>query len=235
MEQVSSSRGEARIMSRNPVPPRVPPTGEPTAAAKLPTAGGAAPVDSGPVIVARPDFWYRAKRYVMVLALLGVGPWFGYDGWKGWPERNQQIAQRQKQLEHAQQVRDEKQIDELNHDPLTHEEPHSDLALEIQKVLAFALPIGGILFLIWTLRASRGTYRLTGDTLDVPGHPPVRLSEITEIDSSKWDRKGIAYLRYRTASGASGKLTLDDFIYEREPTDQIYDLAVATIHPRAEG
>jgi hypothetical protein len=82
-----------------------------------------------------------------------------------------------------------------------------------------------------TLHVSRGTYRLTGDTLEVPGHPPVRLGEITEIDSSKWDRKGIAYLRYQTAGRASGRMTLDDFVYEREPTDQIYDRAVAALNP----
>lgn len=221
-------------MSRNPVPPRMPPSGDAAAAAKLPTAE-APLVDSGTVIVARPDFWFRAKRYVMVVVLLAMGPWFAYDGWKNWPAENKLITERQQQLEHAQQVRDEKKIDELNHDPLTHKEPHSDLALTIQKMLAGLLPVGGILFFLWTRHASRGTYQLAGDTLQVPGHPPVRLAEITEIDSSKWDRKGIAYLRYQTASGASGRLTLDDFVYEREPTDQIYDRAVATLNPRAAG
>ena len=219
-------------MSRDPVPPR-------SAAASTPrplndTSPGAADDPTAP-IVAHPDSTYRLKRFIMVLVLLGMGPWFAYDGWKGWPAENQQIADRQQQLDHARQVRDTAKIDELNHDPLTHKEPHSDLALNIQKLLAVALPIGGILFLIWTLRASRGVYRLTGDVLEVPGHPPVRLSEIAEIDASHWERKGIAYLRYRTASGAAGRLCLDDFIYERDPTDQIYDRAVATLHPNALG
>ena len=204
-------------MSRTPIPARVPASTPP---------GEVAPVAP---IVARPDFWYRTKRFVMVAILVGMGPWFAYDGWKGWPAENQKIADLGRQLDAANKQNNEAEIDRLNHDPLTHSPGHSDLALQIQKILAGALPLLGVGFLFWTLHASRGVYQLRGDVLEVPGHPPVNLHEVMEIDRSRWDRKGIAYLKYKTASGAVGKLCLDDFIYEREPTDQIFARAEAAM------
>ena len=102
----------------------------------------------------------------------------------------------------------------------TRSRPHSESDILLQKRLAIGLPIVAIGFLIWALYNSRGAYRLVGNTLRVPGHPPLQLAEIEEIDRHKWDRKGIAYLKYATASGRKGRLRLDDFIYEREPTDK---------------
>jgi hypothetical protein len=215
-------------MSRNPIPPRVPPTVAAAGSEAAPSSNAQVAATSE-AIIAHPDFWYRIKRYIMVVVLIGMGPWFAYDGWKGWPAENQKIADLNHQLDDAHKKNNEKRIDELNHDPLTHSPGHSELALAIQKVLAIALPILGLLFLVWTLYVSRGVYRLTGDVLNVPGHPPVDLHDVTEIDRSRWDRKGIAYLRYKTASGFTGKICLDDFVYERDPTDQIFARAEAAL------
>jgi len=113
-------------------------------------------------------------------------------------------------------------MDRINANSLTHKTPHTDLDIRWQKNLAVALPIGGVLFLIWTLFNSRGAYQLQGSTLSVPGHPPVQLADIIEVDGSKWDRKGIAYITYKTAGEAAGKLRLDDFVYQQDPTDEIF-------------
>lgn len=175
------------------------------------------------VIVAQPDFWYRVKRYIMVLALIAMGPWFGYDGWKGWPAENQKHDQLQQELATARKEHNDAKVDELNKNPLTSNAPHSELALQIQKVLAFLLPLLGIVMAVWTMRASRGVYRLDGDVLEVPGHPRVKLQDVVEIDRSRWDRKGIAAVYYSRPNGSKGKLIIDDFIYEREPTDKIFE------------
>jgi hypothetical protein len=90
--------------------------------------------------------------------------------------------------------------------------------------------------LAWFLYTSRGEYRLSGDTLTVPGHPPVPLQFIRSLDKSFWDRKGIAYIDYELpAPSVSGRIKLDDFVYERPPTDAIVEriehyLAAATPH-----
>jgi hypothetical protein len=79
-----------------------------------------------------------------------------------------------------------------------------------------------VLLLAWSIHKSRGVYRLAGQTLSVPGHPDIQLDDITRIDKQKWDRKGIVYLYYTTQAGQSGVIVLDDFIYDRPPTDEIY-------------
>ena len=53
---------------------------------------------------------------------------------------------------------------------------------------------------------------------------------ITAIDKRQWDRKGIAYVDYEV-NGTHGRLKLDDFVYEREPTDRIYDAIVQFVQP----
>lgn len=76
-------------------------------------------------------------------------------------------------------------------------------------------------------------YRVSADTLYVPGHPPIAISEITEIDNTLWERKGIAHVKYMTAAGKSGTFKLDDFVYERKPIDAIYDRIMAYHQPTA--
>lgn len=207
-------------MSRNPIQPRIPP-----AVTQVP----AAPVPSGPPIVAKAAAYYRGTRYTMVVLLLAAAGWFAYDGWKGWPAENERHRQNNAALDAAKKAGDEAKMTALNKDPYTTMKEHSDSDIQLQRRLAMALPLAAAGFLIWALYNSRGAYKLTGDTLEIPGHPPVKLDEIQEIDKEKWDRKGIAYLTYRTAAGESGQIRLDDFIYEREPTDQIFERVEAYV------
>ena len=158
-------------------------------------------------IVARAGSYYRYTRYAFSVLLLAMAAWFGYDGFVKYPRDN---------ALHLMHARDPKQYpqDYPTHDP--------DSIL-IQKALAATLPLAGFGMLGWTLYRSRGAYRLAGDVLRVPGHPPVPLEAITQIDLSQWDRKGIARLSYELPAGPKGTLTLDDFIYDRPPTDRILD------------
>jgi hypothetical protein len=217
-------------MTNNPTPPRIPPRRPPTIpvpplmAPKLPAveAAPAAPMDAGEPIIALGSGEYRFRRYLMTLLLVAGGVWFAYDGWKGWPAENQQIADLSHQMVEAEKAGNHDLYESINGNSLTHKTPHTDLDIRWQKNLAVALPICGLLFLVWTLFNSRGAYQLQGGTLSVPGHPPVQLTEITEVDGSKWDRKGIAYIQYKAAGGATGKLRLDDFVYQQDPTDEIF-------------
>jgi hypothetical protein len=89
-------------------------------------------------------------------------------------------------------------------------------------VLSFALPVLALAMLLRTLYVTRGRYRLADDVLEVPGHPPVPLSAISQIDRRLWERKGIAMLDYELADGRRGRLKLDDYAYQRKPTDAIF-------------
>jgi hypothetical protein len=169
-------------------------------------------------IVARAGKYYRNARYLLVLMMVVGGLWFAYDGWVGWPGERARY-------------------DSLPADQrAVKNKPHSDLDILIQKVLALGLtPLGPVL-LAWFLYRSRGEYRLADGVLHVPGNPPVPLTGIRSIDKAKWDRKGIAWVEYDDPAGTGMPkwLVLDDFIYEREPTDRIVAIIEAMVTPPQE-
>jgi hypothetical protein len=173
----------------------------------------AATPDADDPIVARGATYYRVTRYIFSLVLLAMGAWFAYDGFHNWPRQNEL---------HLLHVRD----------PVTYPQDYTSrdsASIALQKFLGIALPLAGAGLIGWTLYSSRGAYRLSGDVLRVPGHPDVPLAGITQIDKSKWDRKGIAKLDYELPTGQRGRLTLDDFVYDRPPTDRILDVIEAKL------
>jgi hypothetical protein len=152
-------------------------------------------------IVARCDPWYRIKQSVVVIICLGAGLWCLYDGFYRFPKENAQWNP-------AHGVKP----------------PHGPYDAPLNKALGLVLPPLGIFFLVRMLRSTRGEYRLDGDTLHVPGHPPIPLSSIRLIDKAIWERKGIARIEYELGeSGQRNSFKLDDIAYLREPTDQILD------------
>jgi len=175
---------------------------------------------TGP-IVARAGKYYRNTRYLMVAILLLYGVWSIYDGFVKWPEDNRKailpVEQGGEGLEKG---------------------PHTNMDVFLNKALGVALPPLGITLLVWFLLQSRGTYTLDGDVLRVPGHPPVNLNEIIAVDKAKWDRKGIALVEYQTKAGKKGTIKLDDFVYERDPTDAIFkridDLLTSKVNSQKE-
>jgi hypothetical protein len=186
-------------------------------------------------IVARAGQDYRYRRYILCALLIGVGVWFGYDGYVGWPEHNRQLADVKRQIEEAERGGDKDAAAIARTKLGSMSKEHSDNDIRLQKLLAFALPPLGIALLAWALYNSRGEYRLSGTTLSVPGHPAVSIDQIQRIDKRLWDRKGIAYIDYEARGSARGRIKLDDFVYERKPTDQIYERIERAVAPAPEG
>ncbi len=171
-------------------------------------------------IVARAGTYYRNTRYLMAGLLVGAGLWFAYDGWVGWPEHNRKLGEIRRQVVERRGDRDAAAAAKVKLGTMSKEKSSTDIL--IQKLLAISLPPLGIALLIWALRNSRGEYRLAGDTLHVPGHPPVRLEQIVRVDKRLWDRKGIAYVEYEIPGRPAGRMKIDDFVYERQPADKIF-------------
>lgn len=199
------------------------------------TAAEQTPNPNAPV-VARAGRYYRNMRYLMAVLLVGMGAWFGYDGFVAWPKMNVQIrdltAQREAAVRAGDKAKSEQLLTELN--KLNKGKEKTDWDIGLQKFLCFTLPPLGLFILIRALYNSRGEYRLEGTTLSVPGHPPVPFENITEIDRRLWDRKGIAYISYDLGNGQKGRLKLDDFLYDRPPTDEIFNRIEAYVSPPSE-
>jgi hypothetical protein len=151
-------------------------------------------------VTARAGRYYRNTRYALAAGLIFYSVLSIRDGFFKWPAENQK---------------------DLQVDPLAPPR-HSDVDLLFNKVLGILLPPASLLMLGWALYNSRGQIRLKDEVLNVPGHPPIPLDKIESVDKAKWDRKGIAFVTYRTSGGQAGKFKLDDFVYQRSPIDQIF-------------
>jgi hypothetical protein len=146
-----------------------------------------------------------------VLVIFGWGIWSIYDGFYEYPRANAEFKRLNPKLVYI---------------------PHPGLDVPLNKTFGVIMPPLAVLFLIWVFYNSRGEYRFDGQTLIVPGHPPVPVNSILKIDKSKWDRKGIAYLHYPVAGSAKlSVLRLDDFIYDRVPTDEIFKQIEKALSP----
>lgn len=171
-------------------------------------------------VVARAGRYYRNTRYVMFILILGFGIACIYDGWVRWPRQNIELQQADADLALAQQKQDQAGIDRNSaiRAKLKH---HTEMDLNIQKGLGIVLPPLAVILLIRAVYLSRGQYRLEDEVLYLPGHPPIPLSAITQVDRRLWDRKGILYVDYQLPDGKAGKAKMDDFIYNRKATDAI--------------
>jgi hypothetical protein len=185
-----------------------------------------APTPAQP-IVAGPGQYYRNTRYIMSALTIVMGFWFGYDGFVRWPAEHQKI------VELTAQVNAQPDNADLRTELKGHTD-HSPTDIMLQRVLAFSLPPLGICLLLWALYNSRGQYRLADETVFIPGHPPVPLPAIRQLDESTWDRKGIARFSYELSDAGAGTAKLDDFVYDRAPTDLIFGRIKAHLQPPAE-
>lgn len=158
-------------------------------------------------IVARAGTYYRVTRYIMVVVLFVYGLMSIYDGFYRYPKENKEDTN--KGLENVR---------------------HPGLDVPFNRTFGVALPPLSIVLLIYVLRRSRGEIRFDGKAIYAPGHPPVPLENIVSVDQRLWDRKGIAYVDYDLGS-EKGRITLDDFIYQRPPIDAMHKAITEFISP----
>jgi hypothetical protein len=152
------------------------------------------------VIVAKASRDYRWRRYILVIVIFGYGLYSLYDGFVRYPRAN--AAATKQGLEIL---------------------PYPGYDVPFNQAFGVALPPLSVIFLGWIVYTSRGKYEFDGINVSTPGSGSISVKSIRRVDRSKWDRKGIAYLHYQVpGSSKLGVITLDDFIYERIPTDEIY-------------
>jgi hypothetical protein len=171
-----------------------------------------------------------SKGYIWRPGLIGVAAlffsaWFLYDGMVKYP-----LQQKQSQ-EHAD-------IYQTHTDPIAAERAWETLAAEkgwptkttpredkdifTQKLLAGITGPVGLYFMVtflfslgkWVEADENGVRTRSGQTTD--------YTSIKSVDKSRWKSKGIAVVHYET-SGQPGRITLDDWKYEREPTKRILE------------
>ena len=206
-------------------------------------------------IIANHDRRYRRKHMIFTVALIlfallpriplpgfvtnTIG-WeslrgFAYDGWIGWPRHNEEVRDIDKGIAQAEVAGDTAKVEELKAKKSKMHKEYTPADILIQKCLAIVLPILGLAYGIWTWHATRGRYRLVGNTLEMPGHGEIPLSDIRSVDKTRWERKGIAVITYQDHHPQRERtFKLDDFAYERDPTDKILERVEAYLAPPPE-
>ena len=185
-------------------------------------------------IVATPSRAFFIRRMVVAAVVIFGGLYLLYDGYKGWPDRNRRIADLRAEIAAAEAHRpaDDDAIGKLRgrEKNLGDEKQPRDILL--QKVLGYPVALLGLYLAVRFFREGKGELRLADDTLHAPGHPPVPIAAIGRVNDQKWDRKGVAVFDYRLADGTAGRVKIDDFVFDRPPTDAIHDELIAKM-PKA--
>jgi len=106
---------------------------------------------------------------------------------------------------------------------LTTEHPVASLEKNIlyQYVFIAVGLVVGIPCVLWYLENKGKWIESTEDGLRSSSGQELKISQITQFDKAKWEKKGIGVLHYTNAQGAEEKFIVDDLKFQRKTTDQI--------------
>ena len=170
---------------------------------------------------------WKVRLGGMAALFIGYSAWFFVDGFVGYPHQHEihkeylAFAEAHKGLDKAKvfekwdtEVADKKAYP---HAKEAEKEPGSSLT---QKLLGFTLlPVG--LYGAWCFAACLKRWVAAEDDgiRDSDGQF-APWSSFEKLDKKLWPKKGIAWLLYKEA-GITQRILLDDFKFERGPTEQI--------------
>jgi hypothetical protein len=207
--------------------PAEPPTEAADAPAEAPKPTFAQP------IVATPSRAFFIRRMLVAAVAFLAGLWLLYDGYYGWPAHNRKVdaVVAERQAAEARRADDATKADIAKREKALGDK-YTDLSILCQKGLGYPVTLLGLYLFVIFLRESKGELRLENDTLHAPRHPPIPIASITGVNDVRWEHKGVALFDYKLADGTVGRVKVDDFVFDRPPTDAIHDELMAKI-PRA--
>jgi hypothetical protein len=150
---------------------------------------------------------WAVRMLVIAIMFIGGGCWFVYDGAVAWPAENDRYAIYKEILDQGDQADKSWQEVFQENGWSTRKPPkeHSETDILTQFIIAsLCFPIG-LLALIWLLLNARRSVVADDQAVTFAGKQ-MRYDEITDIDKSRWDSKGIVVL----ISGEQ-RMKLDDW------------------------
>ncbi|MEM1211277.1 MAG: hypothetical protein AAGI68_03165 [Planctomycetota bacterium] len=191
---------------------------------------------------------YRWRPGLIALFCIGFGFYALYDGFIAYPNQIEQYDKLELIIEKAEagdpqytNWRSQEAWTRLAEKhgiegSITETESYSDRTqgdVVTQFIMAgIVFPIGFYALYIYIASGSRFVEADEQGVRDHKGQSPL-WSELTGIDGPKWDTKGIARLVYKTAQGEEGRILLDDWKFDTEPTRAIYREALRHTDPEA--
>jgi len=183
-------------------------------------------------IVATASKDLRNRYLIIIVACFVFAAWFAYDGFKGWPEKNDAAVKQLVQMAKGGQGLGPDQLSVLLNWPgwsaATADQKaqissipvsknvgwHSAFEIQFQQGSVFALLLATAALIAWFMKVQRR--RAIADESSLSPEPGLTIpwDAITKIDNTRWKKKGIVDLEYRDAAGQICKTKLDDFLLD---------------------
>ena len=195
------------------------------------------PDEEAAVLIEAPvSAWFFKRCLLLGLLLGGMGLYFCYDGFIGYPKQNRNadiydafLAGKEGQP--FASVSESEKVDAplyaaheaagegkswaahaaSLHLPAEPPKRHTDADIATQKRIAVALGLGAILVAIWSIVHRGRAWSMNGERIRTPWNTQFSAGSITDIDRRRWDR-GIALL-ISNDKDRFLKLKLDDYKY----------------------
>ena len=163
--------------------------------------------------------WSRQKGF-FALFLAGIGMWFLFDGFVGFPRSNERWLA-------YDQFKKENRTSEwpafAKNKGWNEVPPHKlykKLDIDLQYFIGILSLLAGGWVFIYRAGQLRRVFKLDGDAVIIPGGKRVPLAFVTRVNRKKWEDKGLATV-YFTLDGQKGKFILDDYKFDRDPIHEI--------------
>jgi hypothetical protein len=153
--------------------------------------------------------WKKRSWFIMAF-FFGLGLWFLYDGWIGFP-RQSEIYYAHQELENSGRISEWPALAKSRNWSLKPpEKAYSQMDITGQFVLGGISLLLGVLAVISYLVNSKRTVRSDAEAVYGPNGTRVPFSAMRSVNKSKWDSKGIAVVSYEE-NQRRRKLVVDDY------------------------
>ncbi|MGN6369540.1 MAG: hypothetical protein ACTHN5_14880 [Phycisphaerae bacterium] len=219
-----------------------------------PTPPTASTATTNAPIIARASSTVRNKNLLIVLMCLAMACWFAYDGFIGWPAKNDQLVagpiatrihddplyiQYQPQIDawnaaggwNNADAKARTLMSNIAHS-LNTEGWKTETDIKNQKYIVVALILATLGAIGWFLHCQKRRAIAHGDTVSPAPGISIPWNKITVVDNTRWKSMGIVTITYDLADGRGPqKAKFDDYETDREPLLLILDqLAEKAVH-----
>ncbi len=158
--------------------------------------------------------WKKQKLFVACF-LVAIGAWFFFDGLIGYPRSNVRwLAHEEHEMDWPAYAKSQGWVTEVPHKFFKKEDIVGQFVFGGLGVL-----LGAIVLAHWAMQKNR-IIRSDDEAVYTPAGTRVPFGAITGVGKKKWDKKGIAVIRYEIG-GRKGQFFVDDYKFDTEPARTI--------------
>lgn len=177
----------------------------------------------------------RNKNLILIGMIVVFAIWFAYDGWSGWPSKNDEIVTRQIPARISQNKLTADAADDFKDwkgwnqetperrkllEKSSHENHfegfHGEMDILIQKLIVIGLALGALVAIWWYAHCQKRRAIADDAGLSPEAGVLIPWDAITRVDNTRWKRSGIVDVTYML-NGEEKITKLDDYLLDNLP------------------